>query len=373
MVIRIMKKNRIVIKIGSGVLTNINGQIDNNRISQLCNDIVSCRELGNEILVVTSGAIVTGCEDIKFKCRKSLTLREKQAAAAIGQARLMQLYQQEFSKYKISVAQVLITRQDMEDRDRYLNAKNTLTTLLEMKVLPIINENDTIAVEEIKFGDNDTLAAIVATKVDANHLIILTNVDGIYNKYPPTNDGNFIPEIKKITYEIEKLCKQHSSSKYGIGGMETKLLAAKIVTSSGIILTIANGRTDNVLTKILSGEKVGTKFLPNTQTLSAKERWIAFGLRVKGKIVIDNGAVKAVKELNKSLLPTGVIKVSGDFNPGDMVSIETIDGKEVARGIVNYSSQDLVKIKGVKTSDIRKILGYNNSDEVIHCDKLAII
>ncbi|MFA5858232.1 MAG: glutamate 5-kinase [Elusimicrobiota bacterium] len=368
-------KQRIVVKAGTGILTDAEGKIANAKIGQLCSDIAVCMSKGTEVILVSSGAISAGCDIFaQGKKRKELSLMEKQAAAAVGQARLMHVYITEFEKHGITAAQVLLTRQDMEDRGRYLNARNTLTTLLNTGVIPIINENDTIAVDEIKFGDNDTLAAIVATKIDAEHLIILTNVDGLYTDYGQKQKGQLIPEVCTIDETIEKLSCNHGSSQYGIGGMRTKINAAKIVTTAGITLSIANGTITGNLQKIIAGERIGTRFIPAaTGGMSARERWIAFGMHSQGKIVLDPGAVRAVRESNKSLLPAGITGVEGEFEIGDMVSITSEDGVELARGLVNYTSTELQKIKRLKSAEIIKVLGYKHYDEAVHRDNLVII
>lgn len=374
---------RVVVKVGSSLLTDETGNLNRGFIESLCNDLSELKKQGEEIILVTSGAIVAGIgrlkkleEEIKFR---SLNLREKQAAAAIGQVHLMQVYEREFEKKNILVGQVLLTREDLEDRSRYLNARNTLLTLLDAGVIPIINENDTVAVEEIQVGDNDNLSAIVASKVGADYLIILTDVKGLYTDDPTKNkNAKLISEIKEITPEIEILAGKNPAGERGTGGMLTKIQAAKIATRSGVTMVIANGKEEKVVSRILQGENrgnhfTGTKFLPKEEELKARDRWIAFGMKAKGKIYIDQGAVEALVKKGKSLLPSGIISVEGDFGKGEMVSIFSPEQKEIARGLTYYSTEEIEKIKGKKSQEMEKNLGRKDYDEVIHRDNLVIL
>ena len=358
---------RIVIKAGTNLLTGKSGELDRKRISSLAREIAKLRAEGHEVLIVTSGAIGAGMGRMKLRKRPS-SLKEKQALAAIGQPLLMDIYQDAFSELKITIAQVLLTRHDFDDRQKYINAQNTLLTLLKMGSLPIINENDTVAVEEINFGDNDTLSALVASAVSADWLFMLTDVEGLYKGSP--GKGELLSSVGKITQEIEKHASGVSASGKGVGGMKTKVLAAKIATSSGVKTVIANGFENNIIEKILSGQNRGTTFLP-AKTIEARKHWIAFGSKCKGSITVDEGASKALLKGGKSLLPSGITATGGSFRAGDTVSILNHAGKEIARGVASYSCDEINMIKGRKSAEIKKILSKYSSDEVIHRDNLV--
>lgn len=387
------KHRRIVVKVGSSLLTEKTGNLNRSFIVHLCDELSELKKRGEEIILVTSGAIVTGIGKLKKMSGGTkvnfLDLREKQAAAAIGQVGLMQIYEQEFEKKSILIGQVLLTREDLEDRKRYLNVRNTLLTLLDLGVIPVINENDTVAVEEIQVGDNDTLSAIVAAKVNADYLILLTDVQGLYTDDPTKNkNAELIPQVKEITPEIETLAAKNPAGERGTGGMLTKIEAAKIATRSGVTMFIVQGKTEKVITRILESENrgeylrgeylrgehlIGTKFLPDEQGLKARARWIAFGMKAKGKIYIDSGAVEALLKKGKSLLPSGITSVEGNFGIGEMVSIYSPEAKEIARGLTYYSAEEIEKIKGEKTQEIEKILKRKDYDEIIHRNNLVIL
>ncbi|MCX7956829.1 MAG: glutamate 5-kinase [Endomicrobia bacterium] len=365
-----MKYKKIVVKLGSNIITNAKQSY----FISLAKQIKTLLDKSCEVIIVSSGAIATGIKEYDI-LRKPQTVIEKQAYAAIGQPLLMYKYITSFGRFSIKAAQILLTREDFEDRQRYINVKNTLSYLLKNKVIPIINENDTIATEEIKLGDNDTLSAIVAAKMDADVLILLTDVDGVYDKNPSTHStANFIQEVYDID-EIIANCEISSSGKFfcGTGGMTTKLIAAKICSLSGIETVIANGFKKNVIVDIINGKKMGTKFYPKRKNIDAKEKWIAFVKKSKGKIFIDDGATTALINKHKSLLPVGVKKVEGVFSKGDVVSICKEDGEEIARGIVNYSHSDVEKLKGKKTEDIKKEFGMVEVKEIVHTDNLVIL
>lgn len=372
------KVKRIVIKVGSSLLTEKNG-LNLKRIEEIVDQLASLQKKNKEIILVTSGAIASGMGRLKLK--KLTTMPQKQAAAAIGQNLLMGIYERLFKKRGCLVAQILLTSEDIENRERYLNARNTLLTLLNYKAIPIVNENDTVAVDEIKFGDNDTLSALVASKVEADLLILLTDTKGLYTVDPrrreaglthaPLRAAGFIEEVSEITPQLEKMA-SGPGTRRGTGGMGTKLQAAKIVRSSGIAMVIADGRIENVLLRLLAGEHLGTLFLPKTR-LKSRKRWIAFGVILKGKIRVDEGAQEAIFKRGKSLLPSGITEVKGRFSIGDGVSIIDEENREFARGIVSYSSSEIEKIMGKKTQKIEKILGYKDYDEVIHRDNLVIL
>ncbi|MFA5881943.1 MAG: glutamate 5-kinase [Eubacteriales bacterium] len=361
---------RLVVKVGSSTLSYATGKLNINRMERLVRGLADLSHSGMEVILVTSGAQGAGIGRLGLS-RKPKTIPEKQAVAAIGQGLLMHMYEKLFSEYSIIVAQVLLTREDIMDRKRFLNARNALNALLQLEALPIINENDTIAVDEIKFGDNDTLSALVASLVDAELLILLTDIDGLYTGDPATNKmATRIPVVREINEDIEKLA-GGSAPGFGTGGMVTKIQAAKVAMSSGFPMIIAHGKEENVINRILSGEQLGTVFLPKETRLHAKKRWIAFGSNMQGKIFIDEGAQKALLAEGKSLLPTGITYVEGDFEVGNTVGVFFND-REIGRGIVNYPSLEIDKIKGKKTRDIAKVLGYKDFDEVIHRDNFVL-
>lgn len=362
------KAKCIVVKVGSSLLTE-KSRLNLKRMEEIVDQLASLQKENKEIILVTSGAIAGGMGRLGLK--KLTTMPQKQAAAAIGQNLLMGIYERLFKKRGCLVAQVLLTSEDIQNRERYLNARNTLLTLLNYKAIPIVNENDTVAVDEIRFGDNDTLSALVASKVEADLLIILTDTGGLYTTDPKRRGARFIEEVSEITPQLEKMA-SGSGTLRGTGGMVTKLRAAKIARSSGVAMLIADGRIRNVIKRLLAGERLGTFFLPK-ERLRSRKRWIAFGLPLSGKIKIDEGAKEAISKRNKSLLPSGIIEVKGRFSVGDGVSIIDEGDREFARGIVSYSSSEVDRIKGKKTQEIEKILGYKDYDEVIHRDNLVLL
>ncbi len=366
----IKNAKRILIKIGSGVLTGENG-LDLTIIENIVDEIASLTKEGYQFVVVSSGAIASGRHRMGFQ-HKLQSLPEKQAAAAIGQGRLMRVYSNAFGRHDLVVAQMLLTMSDLTERTRFLNTRNTLNTLLEWGVIPIINENDTVAVEEIKFGDNDNLASMMANIMEANILINLTNTDGLYDRNPKEKKkSKLIPLVKDITDEIEKAASSEADP-VGMGGMKSKVIAARKVTAFGIPFIIVPGKKEGILHEVFSGKNVGTLFLPMEEHLKSKKHWIAFTLRSRGKLIIDDGATKAITRQGKSLLPGGVLGVEGDFSVGDPVSCLDGNGQVFAKGLVNYSSQDIDKIKGLKTTKIKQVLGSHPYDEIIHRDNMAV-
>ncbi|MCX7919200.1 MAG: glutamate 5-kinase [bacterium] len=366
--------NRIVIKVGTSLLDSANNVFNRALITHLAEQVRVLQNQGKQILIVTSGAIGAGMRKLGWQERPKL-IPDRQALAAIGQSQLMFVYEEIFSQENLMVAQVLLTESDMNNRKRYLNARTTLLRLLDLGVIPIINENDTVAIDELKIGDNDTLSARIASKVDADLLIILTDVDGLYTCDPrKSKQAKIISCVEKITPELNEYAAGPGSI-VGTGGMVTKLRAAKIATSAGITMYIANGNKQNIIIKIVNNENVGTKFLPpKSQKLSARKRWIAYGSNSAGnRIYVDNGAKQALVYSGKSLLPSGIIKVEGDFEPGDIVQITDSKGVEFARGLVNYAAAEIEKIKGLKSSQVQSVLGYKYYDEVIHRDNLVIL
>ncbi|WP_408956651.1 glutamate 5-kinase [Natroniella sp. ANB-PHB2] len=367
----LVERDRIVVKIGSSTLTYQNSKLNLNRIEKLIREVVDLKHQGKEIILVSSGAIAAGVGGLNLDYYPE-TIPQKQALAAVGQGVLMKTYQKLFSEYDQRVAQVLLTQRDLTDRKRYLNSRNTLNQLLEYDVIPIINENDTIAVDEIKFGDNDTLSALVSGLVDADLLIILSDIDGLYTADPRFNpEAEMINNVEKISKKIEGLAGTAGTER-GTGGMVTKIRAAKIATKAGVSLIIANGSEDQILSQISSGKEKGTLFLPE-QGLASREKWIAFNLDVQGSIIVDFGAAKAISKQGSSLLPSGVIRVKASFKAGDVVDIIDEAGSRLARGLVNYSQAEIEKIKGLHSSEIKEKLGYQDYDEIIHRNNLVCL
>ena len=361
---------KMLIKIGSAVLTGDNG-LDLHIIEQLVEEMVELKKRGYHIVIVTSGAIASG------KHRMGLTghlksMPQKQAAAAIGQGRLMRVYSNAFGKYGLYVAQILLTMSDLTDRKRFLNIRNTLTTLMDWGVIPIINENDTVAVDEIKFGDNDHLAAMMANITETHLLINLTNTEGLYDHNPNrSKKAKVIPLVREISEVIEQAATDETSD-VGSGGMRSKVMAAKKVTAFGIPYIIAPGKEPGILRDLFAGKERGTLFLPMKDHLNSRKYWIAFTLRSRGKLTLDDGAKKALIEEGKSLLPSGIIAVEGDFHVGDPVLCLDTAGKVLAKGLTNYGAEEIGKIMGLKTSKIQQVLGYKDYDEVIHRDNMAV-
>ncbi|GAB5047497.1 glutamate 5-kinase [Thermodesulfovibrio sp. TK110] len=363
---------KIVVKVGSNLLTDKAGRINQRRILYLAKEIAELHNKSVETVIVSSGAIASGMRKLGLKT-KPREIRKKQATAAVGQPLLMWMYENYFLKFKKHIAQLLLTRDDLSDRVRYVNAKNTILTLLEMGVIPIINENDTVATDEIKFGDNDQLAALVSGLIEADHLIILSDVLGLYTSDPKKNpDARLIKHVKEFTKELTQIAKPTTTG-YGTGGMYSKVIAAKKATSFGIPVHIVSGRKYGNIKAVIEGKQVGTFFEPVREKVTSRKGWIAYATRSKGNLYIDEGAVKALLKEGKSLLPSGIKKVEGDFDVGDAVYCIDEKGEKIAKGLVNYSSCEIKLIKGKKTSEIEKILGYKYTDEVIHRDNLVIV
>lgn len=361
---------RLVVKVGTNVLTSEKGELDRKRVESLSREISELVSANKEVVLVSSGAITAGMAALGLK-RKPKTIPEEQAAAAVGQGRLIHFYNECFGRRGLGVGQVLLTQADLRDRKRYLNARNTILTLLRAKAVPIVNENDTVAVDELyfgnRFGDNDILSALVANLIEAEVLIILTDVDGLISH----KDGMLIDEVCRITPQIESHVKSQKSG-FGKGGMSSKIRAAKIVTESGEVVVIANGRVTEVLGKIFQGDAVGTFFLPREEKIVSRKRWIAFTLQTRGDLLVDNGAVEALKR-GKSLLASGIEGIDGKFREGDAVGIKDDRKKEFARGLINYSFEEVKKIMGAKSGEIESILGYKSYDEVIHRDNMIVL
>jgi glutamate 5-kinase len=362
---------RLVVKVGSGLITAPSAGVDPKRIDALAADIAAARR-EREVVLVTSGAIVTGMARLAL-AERPRTIPEKQAAAAVGQSALMWHYEAAFKRHDVLVGQVLLTAQDISDRVRYLNARNTLRTLLDLGVLPIVNENDTVAVEEIKVGDNDNLSALVASLVDAELLVLLTDVDGLYTADPSVDPAaRKLDRVEAVTDDVLGMVWDRSEQ-VSIGGMATKLAAAQKAAGSGIPMVIASGREEGVLARVLAGETVGTYFAPRVDRLAARKRWIAFAVPPQGRLTVDAGASRALRDQGRSLLPSGIVSVEGDFAAGEVVAVvEQADGRELGRGLVNFDADELRKIRGVNTRQIEERLGYRSADEVIHRDNLVV-
>jgi len=362
---------RIVVKIGSGVLTGDDG-LNLKALRTISRQICQLADRGLEIILVSSGAMASGIKKIGLSKRPD-EIPKRQAVAAVGQAGLIMEYEKAFARYNKKVAQILLTSDDLVNRKRYLNARNTLCTLLSWKVIPIINENDTVAVEEIKFGDNDNLSAMITLLMDADILINLTDIDGLYTKDPRKNqDAELISVVTTIKKDIEKYASDIPGA-LGTGGMLSKIIAAKKVTSAGIPMLIARGEKPDILIKLFSGEEHGTFFIPKKEKLANRKCWIAFTLKPKGIIGIDDGAAAAILKRGKSLLPSGIVRVEGEFSVGAAVEFRRENNDEIlGTGLVNYSASDIRKIMGLKSGKIKKYLGHKPYDEVIHRDNLAI-
>ncbi|MDP8215308.1 MAG: glutamate 5-kinase [Candidatus Euphemobacter frigidus] len=363
---------RLVVKVGSRLLTGKKGSLNKRLVGRIVAQIADLKSQGREILLVTSGAIAAGRQELGLR-RKPRDLPALQAAAAVGQTVLMHIYHEYFGKAGLRVGQILLTRDGLHHRVRHLNVRHTLLALLEKGVIPIINENDSVAVDEIKFGDNDYLAALVANLVQADLLILLTDVEGLLEPaVHPDGPREVIHQVERVTPDILAMI-ENGYKEYSRGGMRSKIEAAEIVTRAGGRVVIAGGARPNVLTDIVAGEEVGTFFPTTFARMRARKSWIAFSRLQKGRIIVDGGARQALVERDKSLLASGVTGVDGDFQAGDMVSITGEEGKEFCRGLVNYSSRELEQIKGQKTGRIESILGYKYYDEVVHRDNLLIL
>ena len=361
---------RVVVKVGSGVISNADG-LEFDRVAELSADICCLLDRGLEVVLVSSGAIAAGKGQLGIVGRPQ-TIPQKQAAAAIGQTRIIREYKETFRALKHNVAQVLLTRDDLSNRRRYLNARNTVMTLLEYGVTPIVNENDTVVVDEIRFGDNDNLSALVTNLVEADMLIILSDVDGLYDRDPcEYPEAKLIPVVERVTPEIEAMGGK-TTSDLGTGGMRTKLKAAKRAALSGVGTLIVNGRSSSILGRIFDGEEVGTYFLPAQSRLTAKKHWIAFSKKPRGKLLIDEGGQRAVIKHGKSLLPSGICGVEGGFERGDAVRLCNRDGEEFARGVISYSLAETLQIMGKQTAEIENVLGYKYRDEVVCRDNLVL-
>jgi glutamate 5-kinase len=370
---RLQSVKRIVIKVGTSTLTHPTGQLNLNLMERLVRQLVDLHNQGKEVALVTSGAVGAGMGRLGIG-KKPASIMEHQALAAVGQALLMQVYEKLFSEYGKIVAQVLLTRTDVSVRGRYLNSRNTILTLLKYRVIPIINENDTVATEELKykFGQNDCLSALVAGLIEADLLILLSDIDGLFTADPHQDpSATLIPIVSEIHPEIIRMA-GGSGSTLGTGGMKTKIEAAQMATAAGTSMIIMNGANPSEIQKIFIGEPVGTVFLSNQPLVNSRKHWIAYGPPLNGEIVIDEGAEQALLKNGKSLLPSGIVAVQGEFEEGDLLKIVNQKGEELGRGFTNYGNEPLLKIRGKKSNEIESALGYKITDEVIHRDNLVI-
>lgn len=363
---------RVVIKIGSSVLTAGSDVLHNEVFRNVAKNISGLKKDGYEIIIVSSGAVAAGRKSLTC-IEQPVSIPQKQASAAIGQVRLMRLYEDCFNAHGHNTAQVLLTHDALSDRKKFLNARNTLFTLLHCGIIPIINENDSVVVDEIQFGDNDILSALVTNLVDADLLLILTDRDGLFAQDPERcENATLIKVVEKITKEIETLAKGSSSS-VGTGGMISKIDAAKKASIYGIPTIVVNGNTKNIITGVFKGEDVGTFFLPRQSKLSSRKHWIAFNLKPKGTLIVDDGAKQAVVKMGKSLLSSGLLDVKGNFKFGDPVKCVDTNGIEFARGLINYRAEEVFRLRGLHSRDIKKVLGYKYYDEIIHRDDLVVL
>ena len=362
----------VVVKVGTRVLTGNDGRLDPARIQQLADQIHFVIASGRKVALVSSGAVGSGMGRLGLKSRPA-DLAHLQAVAAVGQSVLVEAYERALSGYGHHAAQILLTADDLNHRTRYLNARNTILTLFDLGAVPIINENDTVAVEELQttFGDNDHLAAIVTNLIQAPLLVLLSDVDGLYDGNPRDPDARVIPTVSRIDAAVRNMVRD-TTGQLSRGGMTSKLNAARLATSAGESVIIASGRTPDVLKRIIEGEPVGTLFLARGQSVAARKRWIGYTVRPRGHLVLDAGARRAIECDGRSLLPIGIVDAVGRFNKGDVVALRDKDGVEFARGLSNYSADEIRSIKGLKTSEITTALGYCPYQEVIHRDNMVV-
>jgi glutamate 5-kinase len=364
--------HRLVVKVGSSLVTNQGHGLDHEALARWAEQIAELKRRKREVLLVSSGAIAEGMQRLGWK-RRPRQLHHLQAAAAVGQMGLVQAYETCFRTHGLHAAQILLTHEDLADRRRYLNARSTLRSLLELDTIPVINENDTVAIDEIKFGDNDTLGALVTNLVEADALVILTDQPGLYDKDPRKHaDAAFVPEAQAGDPRLEEMA-GGAGSHIGSGGMITKIRAAKRAARSGAHTIIASGREENVLVRLASGEHIGTQLIAQTMTIAARKQWLADHLQVRGRLTLDAGAVHALIQDGKSLLPIGVHDAAGDFDRGEVVSCFDGNGREIARGLINYNAQETRKILRTPSHEIEARLGYIDEPELIHRDNLVLL
>ncbi len=363
---------RVVIKVGSAVLADENG-INRRVVANLAREIAFLHNSGREVILITSGAVAAGKRKLCCQVDNRLTIPEKQAFAAVGQSSLMHDYDEAFAENDKNIAQVLLTHSDLANRKRYLNVRNTILTLFSLGVIPIVNENDTVSTEELKFSDNDNLAALVTNLIEADMFISLTDVDALYDKNPLVHgDARKINTVTKVTDTLVGMV-DNSKSALGTGGMRSKIIAAQMVSAGGACSFIGSGRQKNVLRHLFAGKMVGTFFCPQQEKMQGRKRWIAYVLKPRGSLLLDRGACAAISERGKSLLPSGIVEVKGEFGRGESVQCVNEKGSVVAVGLTNYCSDDLEKIKGQRSSKIERIIGYKDYDEVLHRDNMVLM
>jgi len=363
---------RIVVKIGSSLLTNGGLGLNKPAIAAWVEQMAGIRLQDKDVLLVSSGSVAEGVSRLGLK-KRPVTLHELQAAASVGQMGLVETFEGNFQRHGLHSAQVLLTHDDLSDRQRYLNARSTLLTLLEFGVVPVINENDAVATEEIRFGDNDTLAALVANLVEADLLIILTDQEGLLDSDPGVNPDAKLISVMGVKDGLLDKVAGESRSGLGRGGMYTKVRAARLAARSGAATIIVSGAKKNVISQVMSGQELGTYLVPDIAPLAARKQWLAGQLKIKGRLVLDDGAVDMLKNAGKSLLAVGVKSIAGKFQRGDLVSCVSAGGEEVARGLVNYGANDCRKIQGAASAEFQALLGYSDDEELIHRDNLVVI
>lgn len=367
---KIKNAKRWVIKVGSSLVTNNGLGLDRDAIEHWAGQVVSMQKSGLQLVLVSSGAVAEGVSRLNLKSRPR-QVHLQQAAAAVGQMGLVQAYESCFMRHGVHAAQILLSHEDLSDRTRYLNARSTLTTLLEMGVVPVVNENDTVATAELCFGDNDTLAALVANLVNADVMVVLTDQDGLFTADPRKHpDAEFIPSASANDRSLSKLAGKGSS--LGRGGMSTKISAARLAARSGTNTIIANGKHDQILRRLAAGEALGTLLTADNEPVTARKQWLAGQLSLRGSLTIDAGAVKVLQNSGKSLLAVGIMQVSGEFSRGEVVACTDEAGNEIARGLVNYDCSEVKKLKGKSSDKIEQLLGYVGEEEIIHRDNLIL-
>ena len=363
----------LVVKVGSSLLASIAGGLDTAFIARLVGQLADLAGKGKKLVLVSSGAVAAGTAELGLPARPS-ELSLIQAAAAVGQGALMQIYRQLFQCYRLNAAQVLLTRDNLQDRQRFLHARNALLALMQEAAIPIVNENDAVAVEELrlKMGDNDSLAVSTAQLVDADAVILLSDVAGLYDRPPSHSGAKLIPEVRELTDDVFGMA-GGSVSGVGTGGMTSKLNAARAANLANIPLLVADGRCENILHEIVQGKQVGTIFIPPGRRTSSYRQWIAYGRSPDGTVLVDEGAKKAILEKKKSLLPIGIKEIRGDFTEGDTIAVAGLDGREFARGLSNFSSQELRLVAGRRSNELSDVLGHHCAETAIHRDNLVVV
>ena len=363
--------NRWVIKVGSSLLTNNGEGLNTQMMDQWAAQIAELRAQGRQVILVSSGAVAAGMVRLGWQERPA-SVHELQAAAAVGQMGLVQAWEQAFQRYQLHTAQVLVDHDDLSNRERYLNARTTLKTLLDLDVIPIVNENDTVVTDEIRFGDNDTLAALVANLIEANVLVLMTDQEGMYNADPRSNpDARLLSEISANDTSLDAMAS--GGGKFGRGGMVTKVRAARLAARSGSDTYIVGGQQSDVIRRVAKADSLGTLLFADNQPQAARKLWLAGQLQVRGRLTLDDGAVKVLKQSGRSLLPVGIKRVSGQFTRGELVTCVDLQGVEVARGLANYNAKEAERIIGRSSDEIESLLGYKNEEEMIHRDNLVVL